>query len=97
MESTNTIKVKNLSDSPITDESQDCLRRVPFTESLYREIISIPFEDSFCFGLYGSWGEGKTSVLNLLKNKLQKNQEIVLFEFDPWYLASKEAILKNFL
>src|SRR3989338_851139 len=86
-----------LADSPITDESQDLLRRTSFVEALYQEIISLPFEDSFCFGLYGSWGEGKTSVLNFLKHKLQKNKEIILFEFDPWYFASKELILKHFL
>lgn len=87
----------NLSDRPITEESQDLLRRAPFVEALYQEITNLPYEDSFCFGIYGGWGEGKTSILNLLKNKLQKNQEIILFEFDPWYLASKETILKNFL
>lgn len=98
MESSNKIKtINNLSDSPITDESQDCLRRIPFIISLYEEISDIPFEDSFCFGLYGGWGEGKTSVLNLLKKKIKQNKNIILFEFDPWYISSKEAILKNFL
>lgn len=98
MEPTSKTKTSEiLSDSPITAESQDCLRRVPFVEALYQEITKLPFEDSFCFGLYGSWGEGKTSILNLLKNKLKENQETILFEFDPWYFASKELILKHFL
>jgi hypothetical protein len=98
MESENKInESKNLADSPIIHESQDRLRRNPFIESLYEEITSLSFEDSFCFGLYGSWGEGKTSVLRLLKNKLKENKNITLFEFDPWYLTSKEVILKNFL
>jgi predicted KAP-like P-loop ATPase len=98
MESDNKInESKNLADSPITDESQDRLRRVPFVNSLYGEITGPPFEDSFCFGLYGNWGEGKTSALNLLKNKLLKDPDIIFFEFDPWFLASKEAILKNYL
>lgn len=48
------------------------------------------------FGLYGLWGEGKTSVLNLLKNKLQQNEDIILFEFDPWYFSSQEALIKGF-
>ena len=98
MESNDKTKAKiNLSDSPITDESQDQLRRLQFIDSLYGEITNLDFEDSFCFGLYGSWGEGKTSVLYLLKNKLQNNPDITLFEFDPWFLSAKEVILKNFL
>jgi hypothetical protein len=64
------IKPHFLSDSPITDGRQDRLRRGTFVNALYREIKFLPYEDSFCFGLYASWGEGKTSILNLLKNKL---------------------------
>jgi predicted KAP-like P-loop ATPase len=98
MDSSNNIKTTiNLSDSPIIDENQDRLRRSPFVNTLYGEITDLPLEDSFCFGLYGNWGEGKTSVLNLLKKKLQKDLDTILFEFDPWFLSAKEVILKNFL
>lgn len=86
-----------LSDSPITDEEQDSLRRIDFVRSLYKEIVLLPSGDSFCFGIYGGWGEGKSSILNLLRNLLEKNTSIILFEFDPWYLSTKEVVLKNFL
>ena len=89
--------LNNLADTPITDESQDCLHRTFFVKSLFKEISIINIEDSFCYGLYGKWGEGKTSVLNLVKNKLKANKNIILFEFDPWFLSSKEAILKSFM
>ncbi len=83
-------------DEPITHKSEDLLGRRQFVEGLYNQIINYPFQDSFVFGLYGVWGEGKTSVLNLLKNKLQQNENIILFEFDPWYFSSQEALIKGF-
>jgi predicted KAP-like P-loop ATPase len=87
----------SLSDSPITDEEQDRLKRTCFINNFYGQITSLPFEDSFCFGLYGNWGEGKTSAINLVKKRLHKDKNNIIFEFDPWYLTSKEAILKYFI
>lgn len=87
----------SLSDSPIIDEKQDRLKRICFIKNFYDQIANLPFEDSFCFGLYGSWGEGKTSVINLVKKRLQNNENNIIFEFDPWYLTSKEAMLKYFV
>ncbi len=86
MKSSEDKSLNNLTDTPITDESQDSLHRKLFVNSLFNEISNINIEDSFCYGLYGKWGEGKTSVLNLIKNKLKANQNIILFEFDTWFL-----------
>jgi len=62
----------SLYDEPIQFLEQDLLSREKFIEDLQKGIESLPFDDSFVFGLYGSWGEGKTSVINLLKNKFRK-------------------------
>lgn len=84
------------SDEPIIDKSQDILGRSSFVDALYKEITELPFSDSFVFGLYGKWGEGKTSVVNLLKNKLVKNSKVIFIDFDPWYFRDQESLLKNF-
>ena len=84
------------SDEAITHENEDILGRAPFVDDLYRQIVNLPFSDSFVIGLYGGWGEGKTSVLNLLSNKLLKDEGVVLVRFDPWYFRDEEALLKNF-
>jgi hypothetical protein len=83
-------------DEPITYETGDKLDRKPFIQAFYNQIVSYPFQDSFVFGLYGAWGEGKTSILNLLKIKLAQNDNIILFNFDPWYFSSQEALIKGF-
>ena len=67
---------------------------------MHSQILNFPFPDSFVIGLYGEWGEGKSTVLRFLRNRLIKDEQdekIVVVEFDPWYFASKEAILNNFL
>jgi glucan phosphoethanolaminetransferase (alkaline phosphatase superfamily) len=64
----------SLYDEPIQFLEQDLLSREKFIEDLQKEIKSLPFSDSFVFGLYGSWGEGKTSVINLLKNKFKHSK-----------------------
>lgn len=83
-------------DEPITDENDDLLDRKLFVADLYNQITKYPFSDSFVFGLYGSWGEGKTSALNLLKKRLNENDIVIVFEFDPWYFSSQGALIKGF-
>jgi predicted KAP-like P-loop ATPase len=85
-----------LIDDPIVDSNEDLLDRGKFVEDIYKEIVSFPFDNSFVFGLFGGWGEGKTSVLNLLKKKFKERDDFLVFDFNPWYFKDKESILKAF-
>lgn len=85
-----------LSDEPIESSRQDLLARAPFVDRLYKEIASIPFVDSFVFGLYGAYGDGKTSVIRLLKNKLHGDSNFLVVEFDPWNFKDEATILPAF-
>jgi len=71
--------IYSLSDAPIESMEQDLLGREQFINVLCNEIIEYGknFSDSFVFGLYASWGEGKTSVLNLLKKKIEENEKTI--------------------
>ena len=86
----------SLSEEAIQFPEQDLLDREKFIEDLQKEIENIPFSDSFVFGLYGSWGRGKTSVINLLKNKIEENEHFSIVNFDPWNFKDEEAILSAF-
>jgi len=86
----------HLSDEPIQNDGQDLLNRKEFVNDLYKEIKSVHSNDSFVFGLYGEWGEGKTSIVNLLKNRFNTNKNSLLINFDPWNFNDVEAILKAF-
>lgn len=92
---------ETISDEPIYLPEQDLLRRGKFVDDLYRGIVNLPtpLTGSFTFGLYGSWGEGKTSAINLLINKFmndEKNQNFLIIRFDPWYFHDEKAILTAF-
>ncbi|KJR41506.1 KAP family P-loop domain protein [Candidatus Magnetoovum chiemensis] len=83
-------------DEPIKYQKEDSLGREKFIHDFCGQIVNLPFKESFVFGLYGSWGEGKTSVINLLKNKLATNGVILVVDFDPWYYKDEDAILTGF-
>jgi predicted KAP-like P-loop ATPase len=83
----------SLSDEPA---KQDGLGRDQFVNNLYKDITCLPFDDSFVFGLYGKWGEGKTSVIYFLQEKLKDNNDFLVINFDPWYFKDEEAIMSAF-
>ena len=47
-------------------------------------------------GIYGAWGDGKTTVLNLLRANLASNDAMVVRDFNPWRLADDESIFRGF-
>ena len=55
------------SDSPIESKNEDCFGRIKTAKAIFETIKSFSIEKSYTIGVYGSWGAGKTSVVNLLK------------------------------
>ncbi len=84
-------------DTPILNVADDLLNRDNFVESLKQSIINYSDNDeSLTIGLYGKWGEGKTSVINLLKKKLDKQEDIICFTFEPWLYSNTEQLMSMF-
>ena len=52
-------------DRPITKATQDKLGRSVFAKYLARCILDHQNPESLVIGLYGTWGTGKTSIINL--------------------------------
>jgi predicted KAP-like P-loop ATPase len=46
-------------------------------------------------GINGAWGSGKTSFMNLIRNQLSENRQLII-DFNPWTSASASAIIPNF-
>ena len=88
------------SDEPIKKQGEDKLGRLKFIDDLYKIITSFAAynESPFVFGLYGSWGEGKTSALNLLKVQIndKKDHNLLVIDFDPWHFKNTDAIINGF-
>lgn len=85
------------SDKPVIEKSNDKFDRYNFSKRIAETIINRSSEDGLVVGLYGAWGEGKTSVLNFLENELNKDEDVIVIKFNPWRFTNEDALLLNFL
>src|SRR5258706_14382868 len=84
------------SDEPISEPEQDAFGRDVFVNSLADDINRWYGEGSLVLALYGPWGSGKSSVLNLLQKKIGEYPSIEIISFDPWYFSSTEQLIQTF-
>lgn len=90
------------SDTPITDFDQDVLGRENFAKKLANSINKWDGDESLVVGLYGEWGSGKSSVVNLALRELEntaKNNENppIFFKFNPWMISEQSDLVQFFL
>jgi len=89
-----------MADTPLTSKTQDTLGRDLFAKNIAKSITSYQMPDSVVFGLYGPWGSGKTSMLNMIFEELnQENSSeigISFVWFNPWIINDKEQLVKIF-
>lgn len=54
---------------------------------------------SICYGIYGKWGEGKTTVLNFIEQKIREKQidKLKIVRFNPWLIKNQERMLTDFI
>ena len=88
-------------DTPLSDIKADRLGREPMVELIVESINQLTSTNHPCtvYGIYGKWGEGKTSLMNFIKGKLLAQGEedgINLVEFNPWLVNNDEALLREF-
>lgn len=84
------------SDRPIENEVDDKLQRSPFAKKLISKIENLnTSEGARSLAITASWGNGKTSFLNLVKNGLQKD-EYYIVDIIPWNLNPEKSITAHF-
>ena len=80
-------------DNPIGESAVDELNRGPLVEQLCRLITGWKQRDSLVIALYGPWGSGKTSVKNLVVEKLrQASPQTLILEFSPWQWVGHDEL-----
>ncbi|PEN09635.1 hypothetical protein CRI93_02580 [Longimonas halophila] len=65
----------NRSDTPISSIEEDQLGRDTFAIQIANSIRNLPGTDGMVIGVEGGWGEGKTSVLNMIREALEEDIE----------------------
>lgn len=82
-------------DTPVQKQEEDNLGRWGFAKNIYHLISSAPDEWSLRIAVFGSWGEGKTSILKFIENMAQKDNHVVSW-FNPWEADSRQTLWSDF-
>ncbi|WP_417455267.1 KAP family P-loop NTPase fold protein [Kiloniella sp.] len=84
------------SDSPIHEQEQDRFSRWNFSQRVAQVISKRSDPSSIVIGLYGIWGDGKTSVLNFIEKSLEADENVICIKFNPWRFGTEEELLTGF-
>ncbi|MBN1776566.1 MAG: hypothetical protein JW811_00440 [Clostridiales bacterium] len=85
-----------LSDQPITSAKDDLLGRASFARQIASAMLGCApgKRGSLAVGLYGKWGSGKTSVINMVTEALAKTKgrQPIVIMFNPWDYPAGELL-----
>lgn len=84
------------SDRPISNQQEDKFQRYEFAKRIANTIIERESEDCIVLGVYGAWGEGKTSVINFIETELKEKENIITIKFNPWRYNDENSLLIQF-
>ena len=84
------------SDSPIHEQDQDRFSRWNFSQRIAQVISRRSDPSSIVIGLYGIWGDGKTSVLNFIEKSLGTDENVICIKFNPWRFGTEDELLTGF-
>ncbi len=84
-------------DQPIMSAADDLLGRAPFAQAISRTVASWPGRETLVLAVYGSWGAGKSSVKNMVVERLGNSTDgPVVVEFSPWQWAGQNHLASGF-
>ncbi len=84
-------------DKPISNKTEDFLGRHDFACAVSNTIMDYHEnnQESLTIGLYGKWGSGKTSIVNLITEEINSD-DIIIFKFEPWIYSDTEQLISYF-
>lgn len=81
-----------LPDRALRSTAEDFLNRASFADALTDQILSAPTGQTLRLGVYGGWGEGKTSVLELMRLRLEAATQICVW-ITPWTAVTRDEVM----
>lgn len=87
-----------ISDAPIESLNADKLERKEFAKKVVESLYGIyPYSGAFTYGIDASWGVGKTSFMNLMKNQIRQVPiKSIIIDFNPWLFSTNKDIVSIF-
>ena len=93
--------MKYNTDKPIEKQEDDLLGRASFSNQLGKAIYGHKEKSSLVIGLFGEWGTGKTSIINMVEKEilrlsLKDNKKQFIIRFSPWNYTDKDNLISLF-
>ncbi|WP_221348026.1 KAP family P-loop NTPase fold protein [Streptomyces beigongshangae] len=83
-------------DDPISREQDDLLNRTSLAAAIAEEIAGMNADNGGVLAITGRWGTGKTSLINLIANKLEQNEAVRTTRFNPWLFSGTDQLMGFF-
>ena len=90
-------------DQPIRHSREDVLGRSSFARALGDAILRYQEKGSLVVGLFGAWGSGKTSIVNMAlehlddpSRQLPKDEKPIIIKFNPWNYSDQNQLISQF-
>lgn len=82
------------SDNPIECSGEDRLERKGVAEDFAQHVLKLDASEGAVVGVFGPWGSGKTSFLNLAKETWKGKVPVI--DFNPWLFSGTEQLVRRF-
>ena len=78
--------------------AEDLLGRATFSRRLGQAICEYKGTDSLVLGVFGKWGTGKTSVINMALQTVEEitkdvEKKPIILRFSPWNYSDKDNLI----
>ena len=90
-------------DKPIESVKEDLLDRASFAQSFGQALLAHKDKASIVTALYGDWGTGKSSVINMAiesikesTKDLYKDKKPIIVRFNPWNYSDQNQLVSQF-
>ena len=84
-----------LPDNPISSPDEDVLDWVSTATTFAHQILKLDATQGLVVGVFGSWGSGKTSFINLACPEF-KRAGVPVLDFNPWLFSGTDQLIKRF-
>ena len=84
-----------LGDNPISDHGDDVLERAGIADAFARQVLTLDASKGTTVGVFGPWGSGKTSFVNLTRETFN-HANVPVLDFNPWMFSGAEQLVERF-
>jgi predicted KAP-like P-loop ATPase len=88
-------RVPVAADNPIRSSTEDRLGRAAAATRFADDVLAVDASEGVVVGVLGAWGSGKTSFVNLGRERLADRGATVI-DFNPWMFSGTEQLVTTF-